>query len=375
MKKITTRPRTAQNILPDNSNIAAVVALDLGDRSSFLCRIELDGTISKSEKIATNRKSLLREFKDQPRLRIILEAGGQSNWIAILLANLGHEVLVVNPRRLKMISESLNKNDRNDTHSLGELGLTCPHLLRASEPRSEQTQLDRIVLVSREALVKSRTQCINCVRGQLKNFGIRVKAGTSETFTKHAREALQAPETAVLHAQLEGLLEIIDELNTQIRQADAKIAELCAKRYEATELMRQIRGVGPQTSLAFALALDNDPGRLRTSRDAGAYVGLKPKQRESGSRSPEMPITKLGDPLLRRYLVQCAQYVLSGRGEDSALQRWGKRLHERGGKNAKKRAVVAVARKLAVLLHLLWSRGEVYEPLHGIPVDKLAATA
>ena len=137
--------------------------------------------------------------------------------------------------------------------------------------------------------------------------------------------------------------------------------------------MRQIQGVGRTTSLAFALALDNNPARLRKSRDAGAFVGLRPKQRESGSRSPELGISRIGDRTLRCLLAQCAHYVLGRHGEDSALRRWGLQLAERGGKNAKKRAIVAVARKLAVLMHLLWSGGDVYDPFYG--VERPAAPA
>lgn len=359
MEKTTTRLPVKQLVMPDNSAIAAVVALDLGDQRSFLCRIEPDGSVSKSEKLATKRKSFLREFNNQPRLRVALEAGSQSNWIAALLANLGHEVLVVNPRRLKLISESLNKNNRHDAHCLAELALTCPHLLHANPPRSEQTQLDRIELTARDNLVKSRTQFVNFVRGQLKNFGRRVKTCEPSALAKLVRDTLKTGATPLL-ARLEPTLAMIETLSTAIRQADKRIDELSKTRYASTELMRQIRGVGPLTSSAFALTLDNDPERLRADRDAGAFVGLKPKQRESGSRSPDMPITKLGDPLVRRYLVQCAQYVLSRNGEQSALRRWGLKL---------------VARKLAVLMHVLWSRSEVYEPRRGMPQSELEIVA
>ncbi len=141
---------------------------------------------------------------------------------------------------------------------------------------------------------------------------------------------------------------------------------LAATHYPETALMRQIQGVGPATSLAFALALDNDPPRLHKSRDAGVFAGLRPKQRESGSRSPELGISRIGGRALRCLLAPCAHYVLGRHGQDSALRRWGLKLAGRGGKNAKKRAIVAVARKLAVRMHLLWSGGEVYDPFHGL---------
>ncbi len=176
---------------------------------------------------------------------------------------------------------------------------------------------------------------------------------------------------------LGALLTTIGQWSGQIQRMDKRVKRLGETRYPATALMRQIQGVGPATSLAFALALDNHPERLRKSRDAGAFVGLRPKQRESGSRSPELGISRIGDRTLRCLLVQCAHYVLGRHGQDSALRRWGLQLAERGGKNAKKRAIVALARKLAVLMHLLWSSGQVYDPFYGVEreVERPAAEA
>ncbi len=360
MKKTTIRNQMQQVLIADNSRIAAVVGIDLGDRKSWLCRLELDGQVSDDRSIKTTREALVREFEGKPRLRIVIEAGGQSNWIAQLLMRLGHEVIVANSRQLKLISASMSKSDRRDAWKLAELGLTSPNLLAATEPRSEQTLADRAELVSRDLLVKLRTDTIGSVRGQLKNFGYRVTKGSAETFAKRALPELPA----LLRSALEPLLRMIESLTEEIRKADKRILKLCETRYPSTQLMRQIKGVGPITSLAFALALDNKPERLKKSRDAGAFTGLKPKQRDSGESAPELHITKLGDPMLRRLLVQCAQYVLGHWGEDCDTRRWGLKLAGRGGKNAKKRAVVATARKLSVLMHVLWSRGEVYDPLY-----------
>jgi transposase len=127
-------------------------------------------------------------------------------------------------------------------------------------------------------------------------------------------------------------------------------------------LLRQVKGVGPLISLTFVLTLD-DPQRFRRSRDVGCFLGLRPGRRNSGRSEPQLHISKEGDRYLRTLLVQGAHYILGPLGEDSDLRRWGLKLAQRGGKNAKKRAVVALARKLAVLLHKLWVSGEVYEPL------------
>jgi len=369
MKQTTNRRKKQQALIVDNSRIAAVVGLDLGDKKSWLYRLELNGQVSADQAIPTSRAALRKFFAKQPRLRVVIEAGGQSHWIRLLLEELGHEVIVADPRRLKLISESPSKNDRRDARWLAEFGLTCPKLLAPIEPRSERTLVDRCALVSRQALVKARTQLINSVRGQLKVFGVRLSKGSSATFAVRARPGLPAE----LKAALGPLLTLIQTLSGRIRQADKQIRKLGETRYRSTEMMRQVQGVGPLTSLALALALDNDPSRLRSSRDAGAFVGLRPKQSESGARSPELHISKLGDRMLRSLLVQCAQYILGPFGEDSALRSWGLKLAERGGKNAKKRAVVATARKLAVLLHLLWSRGEIYDRFHGVEPAPTAA--
>lgn len=132
--------------------------------------------------------------------------------------------------------------------------------------------------------------------------------------------------------------------------------------YPEVALLKQVKGVGTLIGLTYILTLD-DPHRFRRSRDAGCFLGLRPGRRNSGMSEPQMHISKEGDAYLRTLMVQGAHYILGPFGPDSDLRRWGLKLAERGGKNAKKRAVIAVARKLAVLLHKLWVSGEVYEPL------------
>ena len=371
MKDTTIRQEIQQAVIADNRSIAAVAGLDLGDKNSWLVRLELGGTESLNCSMRTSASALTKYFSKQKRLRVVIEAGSHSNWIAQLLERLGHQVIVAHPRQLKLISESLSKNDRRDARLLAELGLTSPKLLAPTQPRSQQTLTDRCTLVSRQVLVGARTKLINSVRGQMKIFGLRVSKGEASTFAARARAELPKDLTTALGA----LLTIIGQLSGQIQRMDKRVKRLAETRYPETALMRQIQGVGPTTSLAFALALDNNPARLRKSRDAGAFVGLRPKQRESGSRSPELGISRIGDRTLRCLLVQCAHYVLGRHGQDSALRRWGLKLADRDGKNAKKRAIVAVARKLAVLMHVLWSGGDVYDPFYGVerPVEQTAA--
>jgi transposase len=172
------------------------------------------------------------------------------------------------------------------------------------------------------------------------------------------------------------LLRLIATLNDEIKSYDRRIGQLAREKYTHTQLLRQVTGVGPITALAYVLTLET-PLRFARSRDVGPYLGLVPKQEDSGDSQPQLGISKAGDRMLRKLLVGSAQYILGPFGPDTDLRRFGMRLCERGGKNAKKRAAVAVARKLAVLLHRLWVSGEVYEPLgHGVltsPAQSAAA--
>jgi transposase len=215
------------------------------------------------------------------------------------------------------------------------------------------------IIHAREALVASRRLLINHIRGTVKSFGARVPSCDADVFHKKAPDALP-PE---LRPALEPLIAVIAQLTREIRQADARIEELCSDRYAETKVLRQVQGVGvgPLISLGYILTIDN-PFRFKTSRTVGPYLGLVPRQRESGERAPELKISKAGDKYLRKLLVNGAHYILGYRGPDTDLRRWGL-AHAVGGKAAKKRAVVGVARRLAVLLHRLWVTGEVYVPL------------
>jgi len=159
------------------------------------------------------------------------------------------------------------------------------------------------------------------------------------------------------------LAEEVESLTEKIKECDRKIEQIARDRYPETQLLRQVSGVGPLIALTFILTIE-DKERFEKSRDVGCYVGLRPKQSDSGERQPELRITKEGDRYLRTLLVQGAHCIMSKRGPDTDLKRWGQKLAGHGGKNAKKRAIVGVARKLAVLLHRLWANGEGYEPLH-----------
>jgi transposase len=337
--------------------VQAVVGVDLGDRSSQICRLDREsGAILEEKRLSTTSASFQGYFAGANRCLVVVESGTHTPWVRRLLESLGHQVITANPSKVQMIASSRQKTDERDARCLAQLARVDPELLSPVHARSEESQQALAVVRAREGLVKVRTMLINQVRGTVKSFGFRLPGCSTKSFARGASEAL--PQK--LKAALEPLLAVIADLSERIRSFERDI-EAWAQRFPATERLRQIKGVGALTALVFVLTLD-DPHRFARSRSVGAYLGLVPASRSSGKSSPQLSITKQGDRLLRRLLVQAAHYILGPFGQDSDLRRFGLELCQRGGKNGKKRAVVAVARKLAVLLHRLWISGKDYEP-------------
>jgi transposase len=299
---------------------------------------------------------------------VVIEVGGHSRWVAALATELGHRVTVANARRVKVISQNDNKTDRNDAELLARLGRADVGLLSPISHRRPELQADLAVAKARDVLVATRTKLVNHVRGTVKSFGERLPKCKAESFARRTRDLVPVS----LKPALDPIYATLDALATQIREQDAMI-ERVAKRYPDVEVVSQVSGVGVLTALVYVLTIE-DKERFKNSRMVGAYLGLRPRKSMSGQSDPQLRITKAGDPFLRRLLVNGAQYILGPFGRDSDLKRWGLALAKRGGKNAKKRAVVAVARKLAVLLHRLWITGEVYEPI-GYRSKRLEQTA
>jgi transposase len=174
----------------------------------------------------------------------------------------------------------------------------------------------------------------------------------------------------MLLAAVEPMLEVVADLSRRIRELGKTLAELARERYPEVAVLQQPDGVGPITATAFVLTIE-DPERFTDSRRLGSWLGLCPRSFASGDSNPELSISKAGDNYLRRLLVQSAHYILGPFGKDCDLRRFGQRVAARGGRAAKKRALVAVARKLAILLHRLWRHGLAYDPLHNS--DRTAA--
>ena len=358
MKKVSTRAAAqSRNI----SQQKLTIGLDLGDRNSWYCVVDEAGQIQREQRVHTSGKALQEVFGAMPRSRIALEIGTHSPWISRLLSELGHEVIVANARKVRLIGESRKKDDRLDAQTLARLARIDPELLYPVKHRSVQAQADL-------TLIRARTGLVNTARGLAKSYGERLRGCNVRNMNPEKAEGL-SPE---LQRALEPLLSAIEELSERIGEYKDRIEALAQTSYPQVELLKQIKGVGTLIALTFLLTLE-DPHRFRKSRDVGCYLGLQPGRRNSGQSEPQLHISKEGDPYLRTLLVQGAQHILGPFGVDCDLRRWGLKLAERGGRNGKKRAIVATARKLAVLLHHLWVSGEVYEPLHH--ASRMTATA
>ena len=353
MKKISTAKIKSQA-----AKKKVTIGIDLGDRSSRYCLLDEEGVVIIEGSTPTTKAGIAKVFGAMARCRIALEAGGHSPWVSRQLEALGHEVIVANPRNVRLIGESTRKDDRLDARTLARLARIDPMLLSPVRHRGAEAQADLAVIRARRVLVKARTMLINAARGLTKSFGERLrKCGAGQVGPTLAAEVSPEIRAAVLP-----LLAEVGALNQRIAAYDDQIEQLAKEHYPEVAWLKQVKGVGTLIALTFVLTVD-DPSRFQRSRDVGCYMGLRPGRRNSGKSEPQLHISKEGDRYMRSLLVQGAHYILGPFGIDCDLRRWGLKMSERGGKSAKKRAVAAVARKLAVLLHKLWVSGAVYDPL------------
>jgi transposase len=339
-------------------NAKVTIGIDLGDRRSRVYALDEGGACIHEGWVHAGRAAWEAFLARFPGARVVMEAGTHSPWVSRLAKSMGHDVVVGNPSEIYGRKRRKRRNDTLDAEQLARMGRVDPALLSPIQHRGEQAQLDLAALQSRDMLVKSRTKLINHVRGSVKAVGGRLPACSAEAFVAHVSQDI--PES--LEPALGPVLRQITALTEEVRGLDRTVERRAKDAYPETRRLRQIKGVGPLTSLCYVLVLE-EPKRFKNPRDTGTYIGLVPRLDETGESQPQLPITKAGNQLLRTYLVQSAQYILGPFGSDSDLRRWGLSLMTRGGKNAKKRAVIAVARKLAVLLHRLWETGAPYVPL------------
>ncbi len=347
---------------------ALTIGLDVGDRFSSVCVLDsASGEVLEESRVRTRPEAIERFFTRQPSCRVAMEVGTHSPWLSRAVRAAGHDAIVANAYQVRLVYGARRKNDRIDAEKLARLARFDVKLLKPVQHRSSEAHADLARLKARDALVRARASLVLHVRGIVKTTGSRLPSGSVDAFHQRARAYLPSELTPALAP----VLDTLEHLTNTIKRIEKELAAVAKRDYPETRLLQQVPGVGPLTSLAFILTLE-DPTRFARSREVGPYLGLTPGQRQSGDRDVATGITKQGDAYLRRLLVQCAQHILH-KGADSDLKRAGERLKERGAHPNK--AVTAIARKLAVLLHHLWISGEVYEPLHNHSSDEGHAIA
>ena len=343
-------------------SIETFIGIDLGDIENRICVLDRNGEILEKttiENSVSGVNTFFDRFASPRRVLVAVETGTHSPWISHLVKARGFRVLVGNSRKLRLIWDSSIKTDDRDAEMLARIARFDPQLLNPIHHRSRSAHMDLAILKGRDALVRCRTSLINFVRGSCKTAGTRLPSCSARAFAKTVIEHI--PEE--LLAATVPCVNTIMELTQKIQQLDAQIEALCNEAYPETMMLRQIKGVGPVTALSYVLTLE-DPDRFRKSRDVGPYLGLVPKRDQSGGTDKPLSITKAGNIFLRRLLVSAAQYILGPFGPDCELRRYGIRIASRGGKVAKRKAVVAVARKLAVMMHHIWKTKTVYDPFY-----------
>jgi len=337
------------------------VGLDLGDRSSRYCILNEAGEAASEGELPTTKAGVDSLLAKMAPSRIALEVGTHSPWVSRQLRAMGHEVIMANPRKVRLITQSVKKNDRMDAEQLARLARVDPKLLAPIRHRGAEAQGDLAIIRARAEVVECRTKLINAARGLTKPMGERLKGCDADS----VKESLADGHSEATQAIIRPLLKLVESITQQIQVYDQKIQEM-EKRYPETKLLKQVHGVGRLIALSFILTLE-DAERFAHSRDVGPYLGLTRKLRESGESQPELGISQAGDGLMRRLLVQAAHCILRKGAPDSDLKAWGMTkvqagAGKKGSKKRKTKAAVAVARKLAVLLHRLWVTGEVYDP-------------
>jgi len=342
-----------------------IIGVDLGDKKHHVCVTDKNGNVLSETTIRNQRESLIKLATQHRGALFAIEVGTHSPWISRLIEDHGCTCLVANSRKLRAIYQNVRKCDELDARMLAKLARVDPDLLSPIRHGCEEAQVNRLTLTCRDGLVRQRANIIGSIRFSLKSLGLRLPNCSTASFAKRCRSEM---EGSALLEVVAPSLRVLEELDKQIKEFDRKIAATAKEYYPQTKLLEQIPGVGPLTSLCYVLAI-GEPERFKDNRDVAAYLGLVPRRDQSGQSDKQLSISKAGNGDARRLLVQCAQYILGRFGPDCDLRRQGLALAQRGGKAAKNKAIVAIARKLAVLMLVLWKSGNPYKPLLNAKLD------
>jgi len=338
---------------------AAYIGIDLGDKKHAICVTDKDGVIIEEYFITNTRQQLESLSEKYPESQIAMEVGTHSPWISRLLKSKDHKVIVANARKLRAIYTNERKSDKEDARILARFLRADVNLLHPIEHVSEESQKAQLNLKLRNGLVKQRAALITTVRGVMKGLGHRLPACSTASFHKKALHFLQQhPEHS---ASITPVLDTLEVITEQIAHYEQQIADEIEENHPQAVIFQEIPSIGPITALAFTTIIGS-PDRFKSPRDVGAWLGLVPRRDQSGESDKQLPITKTGNGYLRTLLVQCAQYLLGHFGPECALREAGLKIANRGGRSAKKKAVIATARKLAVMMMAMWQKQTTYQP-------------
>jgi len=335
------------------------IGIDIGDNTNFICVLNKRGDIVNEVEVSNTKDAMKKFIRPFKKYKLALEACSHSLWLQMLLSDdKEREVFVSNPRKVRAISDNIKKSDPEDARLLARLVRSDTELLSPIQLRDIGTQQDLMHIKSREMLIRTKGDLVRHVRGVLKPFGLKLpKEVTSDNFHKEAKNHIPKEYLRILNP----LLNSIKNLVLDIAKYDKKIKSLIKIKYPETNNLQTMNGVGPLTALTFILVI-GDPTRFKKSRDVGAYLGLTPRRDQSGDQDKSLPITKAGDVRLRCLLVNCSHHILGVFGKESQIRSWGLKIAgESGNKIRKKKAVIAVSRKLAVIMHSMLISGKPFE--------------
>jgi len=354
------------------------IGMDMGDKNHKAVALGGDGRESRREEVANTREAMAAFLGGFPGATLAIETGTHCRWVCALASGMGLKVLVANARKVALITRNSRKSDWNDAAMLADIAYAKPSLLRPVSLRGAADQRLMRLAKGRDALVRCRTAIVNQVRGFCKAEGVRLRACSPEAFPSLRGDIPEEAADVSAH-----LLATIKFLNGKIKRYDRILEKALGRlRGEDADIVTQIPGVGTVTAAVFLAAIGDAGSFGGDARAAGPFLGLVPKSGQSGDKDPQLRISKEGNSLARRTLVNSASHIMGPFGKDSDLRRHGMRIAARGGKNAKKRARVAVARRLAVtMLAMLRDRSD-YRPIAegsppewGAPSGGSAATA
>ena len=343
------------------------IGADVSDRTTKICVMtKADGgerRIVVETTCATTKAGFEEAFSKFDRSwPVVFETGTHCRWMDRLFRRMGFKTIVGNPGKIPSITKSNTKNDRNDARELARLAIADPAMLHPVFLRDEVYQQMLRFHHARNVLISQRTQTINQIRGFAKSMGYRIECSSTGRFHEQ-RKAGWPNELEECTWPLMGVLKAI---NLKIKAYDKLIARL-AERPEFKPMIERVRvvyGVGTIGSTVFVAAIGGRPDRFDRVRDIGPYFGMIPKQDQSGDDDKQLHITHAGPEIVRTALVECAGVVMMEKSKDTDLKLKGLRIAMRGGKIARKKAKVAVARGLAVaMLALLQHPEREYVPL------------